>query len=515
MLDNQVKEQLRNYLAKLVNPIEIVASINDTEKSREMTALLQDIAELSSKITLTEQANEDKRSPSFSVNRPDGNVHIRFAGLPMGHEFTSLVLALLQTGGYPSKVEPDVIEQIRNLEGTYQFETYISLSCQNCPEVVQALNLMAVINPNISHVMIDGAIFQDEVNDRHIMAVPTIYLNGKEFGQGRMNIKEILAKVDTGSSKREAEKISAKAPFDVLVIGGGSAAVTSAIYAARKGIRTGLITENFGGQILNTTDIENIIAIKKIEGTHLAAVYEDNVRNHDIDVMMSHRATNLVPGELIEVQLENGASVKSRTVIVATGASWRKMQVPGEEKYIGRGIAFCPHCDGPLYKNKKIAVIGGGNSAVEAAIDLATIAEHVSVLVRGTKLTADTVLQDKLFSLKNVTLITQAKTVEVTGDGQKVNGLVYQDLSTSSNRTLPVAGIFVQIGQVPTTEWLKETPVRLNEKNEIEVDVYNRTSVPGIFAAGDVTSSPYKQIVIAMGDGAKASLSAFDYLIRH
>ena len=419
MLDNQVKEQLRNYLAKLVNPIEIVASINGTEKSREMTALLQDIAELSSKITLTERANEDKRSPSFSVNRPDGNVHIRFAGLPMGHEFTSLVLALLQTGGYPPKVEPDVIEQIRNLEGTYQFETYISLSCQNCPEVVQALNLMAVINPNISHVMIDGAIFQDEVNDRHIMAVPTIYLNGKEFGQGRMNIKEILAKVDTGSSKREAEKISAKAPFDVLVIGGGSAAVTSAIYAARKGIRTGLITENFGGQILNTTDIENIIAIRKIEGTHLAAVYEDNVRNHDIDVMMPHRVTNLVPGELIEVRLENGASVKSRTVIVATGASWRKMQIPGEEKYIGRGIAFCPHCDGPLYKNKKIAVIGGGNSAVEAAIDLATIAEHVSVLVRGTKPTADTVLQDKLFSLKNVTLITQAKTVRGNGPRTK------------------------------------------------------------------------------------------------
>lgn len=515
MLDNQVKEQLKNYLAKLVNPIEIVASINDTPKSREMTALLQDIAELSTKITLIEKADDNKKSPSFSINRPDGSVDLRFAGIPMGHEFTSLVLALLQVGGYPPKVEPDVIEQIRNLEGKYEFETYISLSCQNCPEVVQALNLMAVLNPNISHVMIDGSIYQDEVNERHIMAVPSIFMNGQEFGQGRMNIKEILAKVDTGSSKREAEKISAKDPFDVLVIGGGSAAATSAIYAARKGIRTGLVTENFGGQILNTTDIENIIAIKKIEGTHLAAVFEDNIRNHDIDVMMPQLAVNLIPGELIEVQLASGASVKSKTVIVATGANWRKMDVPGEEQYIGRGVAFCPHCDGPLYKNKRIAVIGGGNSAVEAAIDLAGIAEHVSVLVRNTTLTADTVLQNKLFTLKNVTLITQALTSEVKGNGQKVNGLVYEDMATASKRTLDVEGIFVQIGQVPTTGWLKKTPVRLNEKNEIEVDLYNRTNVPGIFAAGDVSSSPYKQIVIAMGDGAKAALSAFDYLIRN
>ena len=515
MLDAQVKEQLKNYLTKLLNPIEIAISINDTEKSKEMTSLLEDIAELSSKITLVERANDDQRSPSFSINRQDGNVHIRFAGIPLGHEFTSLVLALLQTGGYPPKVEPDIIEQIKNLEGRYHFETYVSLSCQNCPEVVQALNLMAVVNPNVSHVMIDGAIYQDEVSERHIMAVPTIYLNGKEFAQGRMSIKEILAKVDTGSSKREAEKIAAKPPFDVLVIGGGSAAATAAIYAARKGIRTGLVTENFGGQILNTTDIENLIALRKIEGTQLASIYEDNIRHHDIDVMTPHRAVSLVPGELIEVGLENGASIKSKTVILATGASWRKMGVAGEEKYIGRGIAFCPHCDGPLYKGKRIAVVGGGNSAVEAAIDLAGITEHVTVLVRNSRLSADTVLQNKLFTLKNVTLTTQAQTVEVTGDGQKVNGLVYKDLSTASNRTLPVAGIFVQIGQEPATDWLKNTPVKLNEKNEIEVDVYNKTSVPGVFAAGDATSSPYKQIVIAMGDGAKASLSAFDYLIRH
>ncbi len=514
MLDNKVKEQLRAYFTKLVNPVILTASSDASKKSQEMLGLLKDLTGLSDKITLAENGNSP-RAPSFTVNRPDGNCHIEFAGLPMGHEFTSLILAILQTGGYPPKVEADVIEQIRQVEGSFQFETYISLTCQNCPEVVQALNLMAVLNPNISSTMIDGALFQDEVKERQIMAVPTIYLNGKEFGQGRMNVKEILAKIDTGSVKREAEKISAKAPFDVLVIGGGSAAATAAIYAARKGIRTGLVTENFGGQILNTTDIENIIAIKKIEGTHLASIYEENIRSHAIDVMMPQRAVKLIPGDLIEVQLESGASVKSKTVILATGATWRKMAVPGEETYIGKGVAFCPHCDGPLYKGKDVAVIGGGNSAVEAAIDLAGIANHVSVLIRSDRLTADTILQDKMLSLKNVTLIKQAKTVEVAGDGKKVTGIVYLDQPDNTQKPLPLSGIFVQIGQVPTTGWLKDSPVRLNEKQEIEVDVYNRTSVPGIFAAGDATSSPYKQIVIAMGDGAKASLSAFDHLIRH
>lgn len=514
MLDNKVKEQLRAYFTKLVNPVVLTASTDASAKSQEMLGLLKDLVGLSDKITLAENGSST-RKPSFTVNRSEGGCHIEFAGLPMGHEFTSLILAILQTGGYPPKVEVDVIEQIRQVEGSFQFETYISLTCQNCPEVVQALNLMAVLNPNISSTMIDGALFQDEVKERQIMAVPTIYLNGKEFGQGRMNVKEILAKVDTNSVKREAEKISAKAPFDVLVIGGGSAAATAAIYAARKGIRTGLVTENFGGQILNTTDIENIIAIKKIEGTHLASVYEENIRSHAIDVMMPQRAVRLIPGDLIEVQLESGASVKSRTVILATGASWRKMSVPGKETYIGKGVAFCPHCDGPLYKGKDVAVIGGGNSAVEAAIDLAGIARQVSVLIRSDRLTADTVLQEKMLSLKNVTLIKQARTVEVAGDGQKVTGLVYLDQADNTQKTLPLSGIFVQIGQVPTTGWLKDSPVKLNEKQEIEVDVYNRTSVPGIFAAGDATSSPYKQIVIAMGDGAKASLSAFDHLIRH
>ncbi len=514
MLDNKVKEQLRTHFTKLINPVVLTTSIDTSAKSQEMLELLKTLAELTDKITLAENGNAS-RKPSFTVNRPDGGCHIEFAGLPMGHEFTSLILAILQTGGYPPKVEADTIEQIRQVEGSFHFETYISLTCQNCPEVVQALNLMAILNPNISSTMVDGALFQADVKERQIMAVPTIFLNGREFGQGRMNIKEILAKIDTNSVKREVEKITAKAPFDVLVIGGGSAAAAASVYAARKGIRTGLITENFGGQILNTTDIENIIAIKKIEGPHLASIYEENIRSHAIDVMMPQRATKLIPGDLIEIQLESGASVKSRTVILATGASWRKMAIPGEETYIGKGIAFCPHCDGPLYKGKDVAVIGGGNSAVEAAIDLAGIARQVSVVIRSDRLTADTILQDKMLSLKNVTLIKRAKTAEVAGDGRKVTGLIYFDQTDNNYKTLPLSGIFVQIGQIPTTDWLKDSLVRLNDKQEIEVDAYNRTSVPGVFAAGDATSSPYKQIVIALGDGAKASLSAFDYLIRH
>ncbi len=514
MLDNNVKTQLKTYFTKLVNPVTLTPSVDDGAKSKEMLELLNDLAGLSDKISIGENGNSSRR-PSFTVNRPDGSAHIEFAGLPMGHEFTSLILAILQTGGYPPKIEADVIEQIRQVEGSFKFEVYVSLTCQNCPAVVQALNMMAALNPNISSTMIDGSLFQDEVKQRNIMAVPVVYLNGQEFSTGRMTVKDVLAKIDTGSVKREAEKIAAKAPFDVLVIGGGSAAAAASIYAARKGIRTGLVTENFGGQILNTTDIENIIAIPKIEGTHLASIYEENLRNHAIDIMTPQRATKLIPGDLIEVQLESGASIKSRTVILATGASWRNMNIPGEDTYIGKGVAFCPHCDGPLYKGKDIAVIGGGNSAVEAAIDLAGIAKHVSVLIRSDRLTADTVLQEKMLSLKNVALIKQAQTVEVAGDGMKVTGLVYLDKTDNTQKTLPLAGIFVQIGQVPTTGWLKDSPVKLNEKQEIEVDVYNRTSVPGVFAAGDASSSPYKQIVIALGDGAKASLSAFDYLIRH
>jgi alkyl hydroperoxide reductase subunit F len=435
----------------------------------------------------------------------------------MGHEFTSLVLALLQVGGHPSKASVEVIEQIRALKGEFSFETYFSLSCQNCPDVVQALNLMAVLNPNIRHVAIDGALFQAEVDERKVMAVPSVYLNGVNFGQGRMGLEEILAKLDTSGIEKAAEKISAKDAFDVLVVGGGPAGSSAAIYAARKGIRTGVAAERFGGQVLDTMSIENFISVQETEGPKLASALEAHVRQYDVDIMNLQRASSLIPaknaGGLHEIRFESGATLKSKTVILATGARWREMGVPGEQEYKAKGVCFCPHCDGPLFKGKRVAVIGGGNSGVEAAIDLAGIVSHVTLLEFDSKLRADAVLQRKLYSLPNVDVITSALTSEVKGDGQKVTGLAYKDRDSGEFNTIDLEGIFVQIGLLPNTDWLKGT-VELTPRGEIIVDARGETSLPGVFAAGDVTTVPYKQIVIAVGEGAKASLSAFDHLIR-
>jgi alkyl hydroperoxide reductase subunit F len=515
MLDANLKAQLKSYLERVTQPIEIVASLDDGAKSQEMLELLKDVASLSSQITLLDNG-DDARKPSFSINRPGADISLRFAGIPMGHEFTSLVLALLQVGGHPSKASAEVIEQIRSLKGEFSFETYFSLSCQNCPDVVQALNLMAVLNPNIRHVAIDGALFQAEVDDRQIMAVPSIYLNGVNFGQGRMGLEEILAKIDTSGIERQAEKISAKEAFDVLVVGGGPAGASAAIYAARKGIRTGVAAERFGGQVLDTMAIENFISVQETEGPKLAVALEEHVKQYDVDIMNLQRADKLVPGEngeLHEVRFASGATLKAKTVILATGARWREMNVPGEQQYRNKGVAYCPHCDGPLFKGKRVAVIGGGNSGVEAAIDLAGIVSHVTLLEFDVQLRADAVLQRKLHSLPNVTVITSAQTTEVLGDGQKVNGLRFKDRQSDELRSVELEGIFVQIGLLPNTDWLKGT-IELSPRGEIIVDARGETSMPGVFAAGDVTTVPYKQIVIAVGEGAKASLSAFDHLIR-
>lgn len=516
MLDANLKAQLKSYLERVTQPIEIVASLDDGAKSQEMLALLKDIVSLSNQITLLDNGT-DGRKPSFSLNRPGSDISLRFAGIPMGHEFTSLVLALLQVGGHPSKASAEVIEQIRSLKGEFNFETYFSLSCQNCPDVVQALNLMAVLNPNIRHVAIDGALFQAEVDERKVMAVPSVYLNGVNFGQGRMGLEEILAKLDTGAVEKQAQKLNAKEAFDVLVVGGGPAGAAAAIYAARKGIRTGVAAERFGGQVLDTMAIENFVSVKETEGPKLAAALEEHVKQYDVDIMNLQRASALVPakevGGLHEIQFESGASLKAKSVILATGARWREMGVPGEQEYKAKGVCFCPHCDGPLFKGKRVAVIGGGNSGVEAAIDLAGIVSHVTLLEFDSKLRADAVLQRKLYSLPNVKVITSALTSEVKGDGQKVTGLAYKDRDSGEFHTVDLEGIFVQIGLLPNTDWLKGT-VELSHRGEIIVDARGETSLPGVFAAGDVTTVPYKQIVIAVGEGAKASLSAFDHLIR-
>lgn len=514
MLDNTIKAQLAAYLEKLQQPIELVASLDDSEAAQQVSGLLDDIASLSSKVSVRLDGT-DARRPSFAVTRPGQAPRIGFAGIPMGHEFTSLVLALLQTGGHPPKVDAAVIEQIRAIPGNYRFETFISLSCHNCPDVVQALNLMSVLNPGISHTMIDGALFQKEVDERQIMAVPTVYLNGEPFGQGRMSLEEIVAKIDTGAALREAEKLAAKEVFDVLVVGGGPAGAAAAIYAARKGVRTGVVAERFGGQVLDTLAIENFISVKATDGPKLSAGLEQHVRDYDVDIINLQRAQALSRSDdgLTEITLESGATLKSRSVIVSTGARWREMNVPGEKEYRGRGVAYCPHCDGPLFKGKRVAVIGGGNSGVEAAIDLAGIVAHVTLIEFDTILRADAVLQKKLFSLPNVTVVTNAQTLEATGDGEKINGLVYKDRASGEPHRVELEGIFVQIGLLPNTDWLKGS-IALSPRGEIEVDSRGQTSLPGVFAAGDCTTVPFKQIIIAMGEGAKASLAAFDHLIR-
>ena len=517
MLDASLKQQLQTYLGRMTQPIEIVATLDDSEPAREMRELLEDVVSLSSLITLEQrQADGSVRAPSFTVNRVGADMGIRFAGIPMGHEFTSLVLALLQAGGHPPKVDATVIEQVAALDGDFEFEVYVSLSCQNCPDVVQAINLMAVLNPRVRATMIDGSLFQSEVESKQVMAVPSLYLNGQPFAQGRMSVEEILAKLDRSAGARQAEAIRAKAPFDVLVVGGGPAGASAAVYAARKGIRTGVVTERFGGQVLDTMGIENFISVKETEGPKLAAALEQHVRGYDVDVMNLQRAEKLVPAGadgLVEVKLANGASLRSRTVILSTGARWRTMGVPGEEEYRNRGVAYCPHCDGPLFKGKRVAVIGGGNSGVEAAIDLAGIVGHVTLLEFDGKLRADEVLQRKLRSLANVTVHVNAQTTEVLGDGRKVTGLNYRDRVSGALRSVELEGIFVQIGLLPNTEWLSGT-VALSSRGEVVIDDRGQTSVPGVFAAGDATTVPYKQIVIAMGAGSTAALAAFDHLIR-
>ncbi len=516
MLDAALQTQLKAYLEKLQKPIVLAASVDDGDTSQQMRTLLGEIAALSPKVSVVER-DDAERTPSFAIAEQGEAARIRFAGLPLGHEFTSLVLALLQVGGHPPKVDAALIEQIQALDGEWEFETYMSLTCQNCPEVVQALNLMAVLNPRIRHTAVDGALFQDEVTQRQIMAVPSVFLNGQPFGQGRMGVEQILAKLDTGSAARDAARLAEKDPYDMLIVSGGPAGAAAAVYAARKGIRTGMVAERFGGQTLDTMAIENFISVSETEGPKFAVALEQHVRDYEVDIMNAQRVDQLVPatepGGFNEVWLANGAVLRGRSIVLSTGARWRNVNVPGEAEYRNKGVAYCPHCDGPLFKGKRVAVIGGGNSGVEAAIDLANIVQHVTLLEFADQLRADAVLVDKLKSLPNVVIHTGAQTSEITGDGQKVNGLVYTDRASGQSHQVVLEGVFVQIGLVPNTEWLKGV-VELSRHGEIVVDAKGQTSVPGVFAAGDVTTVPFKQIIIAAGDGAKAALGAFDHLIR-
>jgi NADH-dependent peroxiredoxin subunit F len=520
VLDANIAAQLTTHLQKLQHPIELVASLDEGAKSTELLELLDEIASMSELISV-ERRDDDERRPSFEICRVGTDIGVRFAGIPLGHEFTSLVLALLQVGGHPSTASAEVIEQIRSLDGDYRFETYYSLSCQNCPDVVQALNLMSILNPRVQHVAIDGALFAEEVETRQVMAVPNVFCNGEPFAQGRMTLEEIVARLDVGAAERETARIAEKDPFDVLVVGGGPAGAAAAVYASRKGIRTGLVAERFGGQVLDTMAIENFISVPHTEGPKLAAALEQHVREYEVDIMNLQRAAKLFPAEadgLLTVELESGASLRSRSVILSTGARWRNLGVPGEAEYRNKGVTYCPHCDGPLFKNKRVAVIGGGNSGVEAAIDLAGVVGHVTLLEFDGVLRADDVLQRKLRSLNNVDVIVSAETTEVVGDGEKVVGLRYRDRTSGGDdgdalHLVDLDGVFVQIGLLPNTEWL-EGSIELSARGEIEIDDRGQTSMDGVLAAGDCTTVPYKQIVIAMGAGSTAALSAFDHLIR-
>jgi len=518
MLDATMTQQLKTYLANLREPVELVASLGDDEKSAQTRELLEEIAALHDLVSASFDGT-DARKPSFIIRRgSDAEKWVRFAGLPMGHEFTSLVLALLWAGGHPPKVDADLLEQVRGLEGDFNFEMYFSLSCHNCPDVVQALTLLALENSRVTATLIEGGTFQDEVEARDVMAVPATFLNGEPFYNGKLELAEILAKIDTASEAKAAEKLAAKDPFEVLVIGGGPAGAATAIYTARKGFRTGVAAERFGGQLHDTLGIENLPGTPYTEGPKLAGELKRHVGEYDIDLMDLAKAVKLVPakqeGGLHTVELGNGASLKARSLILATGARWRNLGVPGEAEYRNKGVAYCPHCDGPLFKGKRIAVIGGGNSGVEAAIDLAGVVGHVTLIEFDSKLRADEVLQAKLRSMANVEIITNGQTTEILGAEGKVNGLRLKDRESGDERTIELEGVFVQIGLVPNTEWLEESGLELTKHGEIATDEEGRTNLPGVFGAGDVTDVPYKQIVVAMGEGSKAGLSAFDYLIR-
>ena len=514
-LSSEIKAQLNQYLVNLKSKVVIEAFVDEEEVSTSMSDLLIELAEMSEEISLNIHKDKNERTPSFKINKPSETTGIQFAGIPLGHEFSSLVLALLQVGDHPLKISEDLIEQIKKIEGDFVFETFISLSCHNCPDVVQALNILSLLNPRIRHCMVDGALFQDEVKAKKIMSVPTVFLNGEEFSQGRMELEEIINKIDSKSVDIQADQISKKELFDILIVGGGPAGASAAVYSARKGIKTGIIAERFGGQLMDTLGIENFISVQKTEGPKLVRALEEHVKEYDVDVINLQKAKKIkkINDLSFEVHLQSGGVLKSKSVIIATGASWKELGVPGERELKGKGVAYCPHCDGPLFKGKNVAVIGGGNSGIEAAIDLAGIVKHVTILEFSSELNGDQILIDRLNSLDNINIVVDAETQKINGE-DKVNSLTYKDRKLNKEKRLDVEAVFIQIGLISNSEWVKED-IKLSQYGEIEINNHGETSMPGVFAAGDVTTIPYKQIIIAMGEGSKAALGAFDYLIRH
>lgn len=515
MLENNLKQQLAQYLDMLKTEVTIRLSVSQDENSNKVREFVNEVAELSDKIKVEEK--ELAYTPSFELKGNFKHGRIIFAGVPLGHEFASFALAMLQAGGIEPKVDEATKNRIESIESS-DFETIVSLSCHNCPDVVQALNIMAILNPNVNHTMIEGSMYQDIVESRDVLAVPAIFKNGEFLEGGKQTMDTLLDKIAGGKS---ADDFADKAAFDVLIIGGGPAAATAAVYAARKGVSTGLVASDFGGQVVETLGIENIPGFKYTEGPSFMGQMEEQVTALGVDIMTGTLAQNIKESEnssqdlrLIEVELDNGAKLEARSVVIATGARWRLLGIPGETEFRNKGVAYCTHCDGPLFKGKKVAVIGGGNSGIEAAIDLAAMVEHVTVIEFLPELKADQVLQDKLFSLGNVEVIKNAQTTGLYGEN-KLQRLEYLDRETNEEHAIDVEGCFIQVGLVPNTDWLKESDIELTDRGEIIVNPDGSTSLESVYAAGDATNSLFKQIVIAAGSGATAALGAFNYLMRN
>lgn len=514
MLDQNLKNQLAQYLDMLKTEVTIGLSVTNDEKSNKVRGFVEDVASLSDKITLVEK--DLAYTPAFELKGEKDHGQIIFAGVPLGHEFASFALAILQVGGIVPKIDEGTKKRIQAIEDVQNLETIVSLSCHNCPEVVQSFNIMAVLNPKINHTMIEGSMFQETAEDRDVLAVPAIFKDGEFLEGGKQTMDSLLELI---GSKKSSDDFADKPAFNVLIIGGGPAAATAAVYAARKGVKTGLVASEFGGQVVETLGIENIPGFKYTEGPDFMANMKEQVTALGVDVMTGALASDIKEAEnssnrLIEVGLDNGAKLESKTVVIATGARWRLLGIPGETEFRNKGVAYCTHCDGPLFKGKPVAVIGGGNSGIEAAIDLAAMVDHVTVLEFLPELKADQVLQDKLYSLDNVTVIKNAQTTGLYGDS-RLERLEYTDRESGEDHSIDVEGCFIQVGLVPNTEWLKESDVKLTDRGEILVDGEGKTSLEGVYAAGDATNTVFKQIVIAAGSGATAALGAFNYLMRN
>ncbi len=514
MLDVQSLDQLKEVFASLNSKYDLSIEVSSNHDSRnELVELLTDVASCSDHISVEVKEGTSLFFEIYKDGEPSG---ISFRAVPNGHEFTSLLLAILNLDGKGKNLPDEMIKaKVRALNGKIELKTYVSLTCTNCPDVVQALNSMVAINPSISHTMIDGGINREEVESLNIQAVPSVYINGEQLHVGRSDFATLLSKIESKVGVSEVEVSSETREFDLLVVGGGPAGCAAAIYSARKGLSVGIIADNIGGQVKETVDIENLISKKKTTGSELAADLMGHISEYSIEILSNRRVEKIeLEGEFKKLTANSSETFISKAVIIATGASWRKLGVPGEEEYIGRGVAFCPHCDGPFYKGKDVAVIGGGNSGIEAAIDLAGIANSVTVIEFLENLKADEVLVKKAESIPNIKIILNSKTNEIVGNGDKVVGVKVEDRSNGEVQEIKLDGIFVQIGLLPNSKVFTDV-VETNRAGEIIIDRNCRTNISGIYAAGDVSDVPFKQIIIAMGEGAKAALTAFDDRIRN